>query len=83
MATEALPPIIFTGPQRLSQASWNSGPIHAMTLIFYPEAWAAISGTTGAAFFDRSLPIDHAVSGELLTYCSDVFAPGTCEERLQ
>jgi AraC-like DNA-binding protein len=77
-----LPQLFFSGPHSGPMASWNPGPIEAMTVSFYPEAWAALTGRSAGEFVNKTIPIDYFVEGELLALCQNVFSPGTCEKRL-
>jgi AraC-like DNA-binding protein len=77
-----LPQLFFSGPHSGPMASWNPGPIEAMTVSFYPEAWAALTGRSAGEYVNKTIPIDSSVEGDLLALCRNVFSPGTCEERL-
>jgi AraC-like DNA-binding protein len=81
-ASEApLPPVVFHGPQRQPTSSWNPGPVHAMTLAFYPDAIAALTGLDVSTMRDRIVPVDTVLSGPLLALCNSIRRPGLIEER--
>jgi AraC-like DNA-binding protein len=81
---EPLPEVMFSGPQTRPLVSWNPGPVLAITLTFYPEAWAALSGVQVGAFVDQNVPIEAVVSGKLLGLCREVLgSSGTCVERIR
>ena len=41
----AAPKIIFTPPQDQPHMSWSPGPIYAVTVGFFPDAWQRLGGT--------------------------------------
>lgn len=56
-APEPLPGRFFTGPRSRPSASRSPGPVHAMTVAFYPEAWRALTGVAPGDYADRSAPL--------------------------
>jgi AraC-like DNA-binding protein len=76
-----LPPVAFNGPQRQPIVSWNPGPVHAMTLVLYPDAMAALSGMDVSLTRDQILPVDAVFSGPLLALCHAIMLPGSVDER--
>ena len=56
-----LPACFVSGPQRHPFASHNHGPIHAFSLVLYPEAFTALTGVPAAALLNR-----HAALADLL-----------------
>lgn len=40
----AAPPRLFQPPYSTPQMSWSPGPIHAMTIAFFPDAWQRLGG---------------------------------------
>ncbi len=79
----AMAPIVFSGPQRQPTTSWNPGPIHAMIVVFYPDAMAALTGMDVSQTRDQIVPVDTVFDGSLLTLCSDIMRPGSDDERFQ
>ncbi|MDB4558792.1 helix-turn-helix domain-containing protein [Amylibacter sp.] len=45
---DVLPKVFVTPPQPLPTQSWSDGPIHALTIGFYTDAWAQLGGDIGA-----------------------------------
>tara|TARA_B110000977_G_C11031757_1_gene475539 strand:- start:1018 stop:1677 length:660 start_codon:yes stop_codon:yes gene_type:complete len=43
------PKRLFMPPQIKPQMSWSSGPLRAMTIAFYPDAWQRLGGTLDGA----------------------------------
>jgi len=83
---EPLPPAFISGPYRRPIATWSPGPVVAMTVGFYPEAWRALTGLDAKALSGREWPLDAALSQELLPLFRAVAAAGDCERgfaRLQ
>lgn len=64
-----LPCLIFSGPQSLPSASWSPGPVHALSVAFYPEALAKLLGIRIEAFIDRILPLEDVAGDALLEAC--------------
>jgi len=40
----AAPRRLFRPPQTSPQMSWSTGPLHALTIAFYPDAWQRLGG---------------------------------------
>lgn len=47
-----LPSCAVSGPQRNPTVSWNPGPVFAVTFVFYPDAFAALSGCNVSGLVD-------------------------------
>lgn len=62
----ALPRVVFSGPHRKPSASWSPGPVHALSVSFYPEALSSLFGIGVEPFLDRIAPLEEVVGGELL-----------------
>ena len=45
----ALPPVSAVGPHLTPMSSWNPGPIAAVSIGFYPEAWSLLTGAAPEA----------------------------------
>ncbi len=52
-----LPACFVSGPQRHPFASHNVGPIHAFSLVLYPEAFAALTGVSASKLLSRHAPL--------------------------
>ncbi len=70
----ALPRVVISGPQRKPTASWSSGPVHALSVCFYPEALSAVLGISVGSLVDKIVPLREVVSGSLLARLFDVGA---------
>lgn len=70
----ALPRLLFSGPQRLPTASWSPGPVHAMSIAFYPEVLERLLGISVKPFFDQNLPLETVASTEVINSCETLFA---------
>ncbi|MGJ5181955.1 helix-turn-helix domain-containing protein [Bradyrhizobium oligotrophicum] len=70
-AGEPLPRLAFVGPQQGPTVSYNPGPVFAMTLGFYPDAWLALTGVAVEPFVDRTVALSDILSGDML----DLFQP--------
>lgn len=58
--------VVFSGPHRRPSASWSPGPVHALSVAFYPEALSRLLGIRIEPFRDKILPLEAMVSGTLL-----------------
>jgi AraC-like DNA-binding protein len=76
-------PVVFSGPQQRPIASWNPGPVHAMTLVFFPDAMAALAGMDVSQTRDQIVPVGEVISGPLLVLCDSILQPGSVEERFR
>jgi hypothetical protein len=47
------PAVSVAGPQSRPLTSWNPGPVHALSVGFYPDAWARLTGTPAQDLADR------------------------------
>lgn len=54
IAADPMPRITVAGPQGAPVVSWSPGPVRALTLGIYPEAWAVLSGQAPGAMLDES-----------------------------
>lgn len=61
----ALSRVVFSGPHRRPSASWSPGPVHALSVAFYPEALSRLLGIRLEPFMEQILPLDAMVSGPL------------------
>lgn len=75
-----LPRLLFSGPQRLPSASWSPGPVHAMSIAFYPEVLERLLGISVKPFFDQTVPLETVASKEVMKSCETLFtAPRATE----
>lgn len=61
----ALPRVVLSGPRRRPSASWSPGPVHALSVGFYPDALSRLLGIDRAPLPDQILPLEALVSGTL------------------
>ncbi len=71
---QALPRLLFSGPQRLPSASWSPGPVHALSVAFYPEALDRLLGVSVEPFVDQVLPLEEVASTDVMDACSALFS---------
>ncbi|QTD46258.1 helix-turn-helix domain-containing protein [Ottowia testudinis] len=53
----ALPRVTFSGPHRLPAASWSPGPVHALSVSFFPEFLGKLWGLRHTAFLNQTLAL--------------------------
>ncbi|WP_374361127.1 helix-turn-helix domain-containing protein [Pseudoduganella danionis] len=68
----ALPPLLFSGPQRQPTASWSPGPVHALMVSFYPEAMARLLGRPVGRWLDQTVPLEQVAPAAVLQACAAV-----------
>lgn len=61
IAKAPLPALNFSGPQRRPMLSYAPGPVHALTVVFYPDAWREVSGFDAPKFADIFVPAEAAL----------------------
>lgn len=71
-----LPRLVFSGPQRCPSASWSPGPVHALSVGFYPEALSRLIGRPIEPWLDRNLPLEEVAPPPLLQACWAVLDAG-------
>lgn len=76
--TPALPRVVVSGPQQKPSASWSPGPVHALSVSFYPDALSTLFGIKVEPLVNQIVPLDAVVSGSLLARLLDV---GTQDDR--
>lgn len=69
-----LPRLVVSGPQSHPSASWSPGPVHALSVAFYPEALGRLLGSRIEPLIDRILPLESLASGAMLEACEALFA---------
>lgn len=62
----ALPRVVLSGPQRRPSVSWSPGPVHALSVGFYPEALNRLIGRPIGPYIDQNLPLETVVPPALL-----------------
>jgi AraC-like DNA-binding protein len=79
----ALPRMTFSGPQRRPTVSWSPGPVHALTVGFYPEGLARLLGRPIGPWLDRTVPLDEVAPAAMLAICDAVLYSDDPFARLQ
>lgn len=64
-----MPRFAFSGAQLGPLVSWNPGEIYAITLAFYPDAFAALTGLDLSLYAGRALPADDVLPPALRAQC--------------
>lgn len=67
-ARQAAPfaPISAAGPQTRPLASWNPGPVFAISVGFFPDSWRLLAGVSAAPVEDQvSLPVPGTLAAAL------------------
>ncbi len=77
-----VPEIAFSGAQLGPLASWNSGETLAITMIFYPDAFAAMTGLDLSAFTGRFVAAADVLPEPILGACRE-FAAAARHDTLE
>ncbi|MBY6344706.1 AraC family transcriptional regulator [Providencia rettgeri] len=59
--SEALAGMLFTGPSRRPSMSWSPGPVHAISIEIYPDAFKRLFGLQASDFIDLVLPMEQVL----------------------
>jgi len=71
-----LPRLTLSGPQRSPSASWSPGPVHALSVGIYPEAFKRLIGQSVESFLDRHLPLEAVAPTALFQTCQAILTAG-------
>lgn len=71
-----LPSLVLSGPQRGPSASWSPGPVHALSVGIYPEAFKHLFGQSVEAYLDRHLPLEVVAPPALFQTCQAILNVG-------
>jgi AraC-like DNA-binding protein len=63
-ANSAMPTLSVSGPYHAPKISWNPGPVHAVTVGFYPDAFAQLTGAEPAALICKTTALTPNLSSE-------------------
>lgn len=66
LAAAPMPRLSLSGPFPRPLTSWNPGPVHAISISFYPDAWRELTGVPAADVWARVAPLDSVLAGERL-----------------
>jgi AraC-like DNA-binding protein len=61
IAERPTPALSFAGPHRKPVMSWCPGPVHALTVAFYPDAWREVTGRDAAKFANTTVAAEAAL----------------------
>jgi AraC-like DNA-binding protein len=64
--------IMFAGPVSGPTVSWSPGPMHALMLMWAPDAVQALTGLDPGQFIDQFLPAEQVLDGPWLRWCERV-----------
>jgi AraC-like DNA-binding protein len=74
---------LFLGPQTHPGITYNPGPVRAFMVLFYPQAFHALSGLDVSTLVDFWAPLHDVLDAEWVAM-SDAMMAGTCDAaRLQ
>ena len=68
-----LPGLAVFGPQLGPLVSWNPGETYAVTIAFYPDAFAALTGIDLSPFRERMVSAEEVLPPPILELCRDFF----------
>ena len=68
----ALPRVVIAGPHLTPSASWSPGPVHALSVSFYPDALMHLLGTSVEPLVDKIVPLQDVVNCPLLARLAQV-----------
>lgn len=72
-----------TGPQTKPRTVFYETPAHGIMVIFYPDAWHALTGSTVMSLTDQVLSPEAVLPADLLQACRRMWEPGDDNERVQ
>jgi hypothetical protein len=68
----ALPRGVLSGPHRKPSVSRSPGPVHALSVAFYPQALPRLPGIGVEPFLDKIVPLKAVASGALVDALVDI-----------
>jgi AraC-like DNA-binding protein len=74
-----LPSLGFFGPRLGPSINWNAGETYAISIGFYPDAFAAMTGLDLSPFAERTVPAEEALPEPILEVCRNFFDTVRCE----
>jgi hypothetical protein len=66
-----VPALAFSGAQLRPLISWNPGETYAIVVVFYPDAFSAMTGLDLSPFTGRMVPAEEALPQPILEPCRD------------
>lgn len=73
---------LLSGGQTRPTASGNPGPVHFMTVLFFPAALHRLTGIDMSTIVDQFLPLDGLLGAEWLQLAQRMVAAASDEERV-
>ncbi|UMR30847.1 helix-turn-helix domain-containing protein [Massilia sp. MB5] len=73
---------IFCGPQLQPTVSFNSGPVHFMTILFFPDAWHRLTGMDMNDQMNRLADVNEVLDAEWQELSRQVLAASGDEARI-
>lgn len=77
-----LPAVLVAGPHTRPTASFNPGPVHAFMVMFFPQAWHALTGMDVSTLTDRVVSLDEVLGAEWRELSARVMAAADDEARV-
>jgi len=74
---------LFGGPHSRPSASWNPGPVHAMTLLLQPDAVQQLTGIDPRQWLDSLVEVAQVLPPAWLALCEAVPAAADDDARVQ
>jgi AraC-like DNA-binding protein len=81
-ADPALPPVLFGGPQTRPFTSYNPGPVHAFTLVFFPDALHALTNIDVSRHLNRIVAFESLFNDAWLDLSRAVMAAPDDDARI-
>lgn len=78
-----MPSMMVSGPQTQPQTVLHDMPSHGVMVVFYPDAWWALTGTSVASLTDQVLDARALLPKALLSACERMFEATDDNVRVQ
>lgn len=79
---QLLPRLSFSGPQTGPILSYNPGPVFALSIGIYPEAWKALTGVNVSEYIDKTVPLESIINDEILGLFQSLFDEHEFSQKL-
>lgn len=73
--------LTVTGPQTRPRTVYYEGQAHGVMVVFYPDAWHALTGTTLASLTDQVLDANTVLPRDLLQASQRMFEPAADDDQ--
>lgn len=77
-----LPNVCVSGPTNAPTTMWSPGPAFGVTVVFYPDAWQALTGDDLDAIQERNLPADDVLAANLAGFVREAAAQNSAQAGL-